>query len=136
MEYGILIGAGLIIALVLLIGIAIALMNLKDVNRHQRSDSSDERKIVQLPSIQSKRTTSNKKIEFGEMTDIKQGPKYSADSYVEIKSAPAQTEHCAYCRQSISKSEGIVCPKCNSQYHARCFKENKNTCEICKWVQP
>lgn len=136
MENGILIGLGLIVALILLIGIGIALINLKDINRNQRSGSIDELKVVQPPNIQSKRNKSNKKIEFGEMTDIKQGSKYPADSYVEIKSTSARTEHCSYCRQPISKGERIVCPNCNSQYHVPCFRENKNTCENCKWVQP
>ena len=133
MENGILVGLGLIVAVVLLIGIAVAIINLKDVNWNQRLSSRAEHKLIQPPSIQSKRTASNKKIEFGEPTD---GLKYPPSAYVEIKSTSSQKEHCPLCRQPLSKRESITCPNCSNQYHVDCFKENKNICQNCKWVQP
>ncbi|MBK9781260.1 MAG: hypothetical protein IPP55_14595 [Anaerolineales bacterium] len=136
MENLILISIGLVVALILLIGIGITFINLKDVNRDQRSGSIDERRPVQPPNIQSKRNTLNKKIEFGELTDIKQSSNYPEDSYVEIKSTSSQTEHCPICRQALSKGESVACQKCNSRYHVSCFREINNTCQNCKWVQP
>lgn len=130
MENGVLIGFGLIVALILLIGIGIALVNIKDINRNQRSGSTDERKLVQPPGIQSRRNSSDKRIEFGEIINEKE--KY----YVEIKTSSSQIGHCPLCRQPLSKNETITCKNCGNQYHLHCFKENNNTCQSCKWVQP